>query len=47
LEIGADPPHHLDFVLAWTHLRVSTGALESMNNKIKVIGHRAVGYRTS
>lgn len=38
---------HLDGVLAWTRIRVTNGALEGMNNKIKVISHRAFGYRTS
>src|SRR2546426_3729458 len=28
---------HLDGVLVWTKLRVSNGALEGMNNKVKVI----------
>jgi transposase len=37
---------HLDGVLAWTRIRVTNGALEGMNNKIKVISHRAFGYRT-
>lgn len=38
---------HLDGVLAWTRIRVTNGAVEGMNNKIKVISHRAFGYRTS
>jgi transposase len=38
---------HLDGVLVWTQLRVSNGALEGMNNKVKVISHRAYGYRTT
>ena len=38
---------HLDGVLAWTRIRVTNGALEGMNNKIKAISHRAFGYRTS
>lgn len=38
---------HLDGVLAWTRIRVTNGALEGMNNKVKVISHRAFGYRTS
>jgi transposase len=37
---------HLDGILVWTELRVSNGALEGMNNKVKVISHRAYGYRT-
>ena len=32
---------HLDGVLAWTKLRLSNGALEGMNNKIKLVSHRA------
>jgi transposase len=38
---------HLDGILVWTKLRVSNGALEGMNNKVKVISHRAYGYRTA
>jgi transposase len=38
---------HRDGVLVWTELRVSNGALEGMNNKVKVISHRAYGYRTT
>jgi transposase len=37
---------HLDSVLAWTRLRVSNGALEGMNNKIKLVSHRSFGFRT-
>ena len=37
---------HLDGVLAWTRLRVSNGALEGMNNKIKLVSHRAFGFRS-
>ena len=36
-----------DGILVWTKLRVSNGALEGMNNKVKVISHRAYGYRTT
>lgn len=36
---------HLDGILAWTRLRVANGALEGMNNKVKVISHRAYGFR--
>jgi transposase len=38
---------HLDGVLAWIKMRVTNGALEDMDNKIKVISHRAYGYRTT
>ncbi len=37
---------HLDGVLAWTRLRLSNGAVEGMNNKIKLVSHRAFGFRT-
>lgn len=37
---------HLDGILSWTTLRVSNGALEAMNNKVKAVSHRAHGYRT-
>jgi len=36
---------HLDGILAWTKIRLSNGALEGMNNKIKSISHRAFGFR--
>ena len=38
---------HLDGVLAWTKTRVSNGAVEAMNNKIKSISHRSFGFRTA
>lgn len=38
---------HLAGVLAWTRIRVTNGALEGMNNKVKAISHRAFGYRTT
>lgn len=38
---------HLAKVLAWTRIRVTNGALEGMNNKVKAISHRAFGYRTT
>jgi len=38
---------HHEGVVAWTRIRVTNGALEGMNNKVKVISHRALGYRTS
>ena len=34
---------HLDGVLAG--LRLSNGAVEGMNNKIKLVSHRAFGFR--
>jgi transposase len=36
---------HIVGILAWTRLRISNGALEGMNNKVKVISHRAYGFR--
>lgn len=38
---------HLDGVLAWTKIRLSNGALEGMNNKIKSISHRSFGFRSA
>ena len=38
---------HLDGILAWTNHRVSNGAVEGMNNKIKSISHRSFGFRTA
>jgi transposase len=37
----------LDGVLAWTKTRLSNGAVEGMNNKIKPISHRSCGFRTA
>ena len=36
---------HLDGVLAWTRIRLSNGAVEGMNNKIKLVSHRSFGFR--
>jgi transposase len=36
---------HREGILAWTKLRVANGALEGMNNRVKVISHRAYGFR--
>ena len=38
---------HLDGILPWTSLRLSNGAVEGMNNKIKSISHRSFGFRTA
>ena len=36
---------HLDGILSWTNHRVSNGAVEGMNNKIKSISRRSFGFR--
>jgi transposase len=38
---------HLEGILAWTNLRLSNGALEGMNNKIKLVSHRGFGFRST
>ena len=38
---------HLDGILPWTKIRLSNGAVEGMNNKIKSISHRSFGFRNS
>jgi transposase len=38
---------HLEGILAWTKLRLSNGALEGMNNKIKLVSHRSFGFRSA
>lgn len=38
---------HLDGVLAWTKTKLSNGAVEGMNNKIKSISHRSFGFRSA
>jgi transposase len=37
----------LNGILAWTKVRVSNGAVEGMNNKMKSISHRSFGFRTA
>jgi transposase len=37
---------HLDGILAWTKIRVTNGAVEGMNNKVKLVSHRAFGFRS-
>ena len=36
---------HLVGVLAWTRVHLSNGAVEGMNNQIKLISHRALRFR--
>lgn len=36
---------HEEGIPAWTKLRISNGAVEGMNNKIKLISRRAYGFR--
>ena len=38
---------HIDGILAWTTLHISNGMAEGLNNKVKLISHRAFGYRTA
>jgi transposase len=38
---------HLGGILPWTKLRLSNGAVEGMNNKIKSISHRSFGFRST
>lgn len=38
---------HLTGILPWTQIRLSNGAVEGMNNKIKSISHRSFGFRTA
>lgn len=38
---------HLAGVLTWTRVRVTNGALEGMNTKVKAISHRTFGYCTT
>jgi hypothetical protein len=38
---------HLDAILAWTKTRLSNGAAEGMNNRIKSINHGSFGYRSA
>jgi transposase len=38
---------HLDGILAWTKQRITTGALEGMNNKVKLVSHRSYGFRNA
>lgn len=36
---------HEEGIVAWTKLRISNGAVEGMNNKIKLISRKAYGFR--
>jgi len=36
---------HFEGILAWTKVRVTNGALEGLNNKVKLVAHRAFGFR--
>jgi transposase len=36
---------HKAGILAWTRQRISNGALEGMNNKVKLVSHRSYGFR--
>jgi transposase len=36
---------HLRGILAWTKMRITNGALEGMNNKVKLVSHRSFGFR--
>jgi transposase len=38
---------HHDGILARTKLRVTNGALEGMNNKVKAISRRVFGFRAT
>ena len=38
---------HLEGIVPGTSIRVSNGAVEGMNNKIKSISHRSFGFRSS
>lgn len=46
-EFGGMLRSHLEGVLAWTKTRISNGAVEGMNNKIKSIRHRSFGFRSA
>ncbi len=36
---------HKAGILSWTRQRISNGALEGMNNKVKLVSHRSYGFR--
>ena len=38
---------HQDDILNYFKVRIDNDAVEALNNKAKVISHRAYGYRTS
>lgn len=44
-EFAALVKRHWKGILAWTKLRISNGAVEGMNNKIKSVSHRSFGFR--
>lgn len=38
---------HMEGIMAWTKERITNGALEGMNNKIKLVSHRSFGFRNT
>ena len=46
-ETGSCVVGSADSGAAWTRHRVSNGAVEGMNNKIRSISHRSFGFRTA
>ena len=36
---------YFDGILTWTKLQITSGALEGMNNKVKLVSHRSYGSR--
>jgi transposase len=38
---------HQEEILNYFHMRITNATVEGLNNKAKVISHRAYGYRTA
>ena len=38
---------HEENILTWFHMPISNGTVEGLNNKAKVVSHRAYGFRTA
>jgi len=46
-DLCQNAPFPFGWNLPWTKLRLSNGAVEGMNNKIKSISHRSFGFRSA
>ena len=38
---------HEENILTWFHMPISNGAVEGLNNKAKIVSHKAYGFRTA
>jgi len=38
---------HEENILTWFHMPINNGTVEGLNNKAKVVSHKAYGFRTA